>query len=206
MYDQLYSAWKREIEDPTLGGLAPDFYIKLTEYLAHIKEDKGTIDKKSVKVALLEHEAQNVERMLQELLDMRYKKILKTITRLHRAPIELLTNEEAKIAQNAVCFENAYDQFAKNLLEGQQTPITATTTQPSNSPLQILQTQKQEIKPQVHVTQKRLTLRFIKNIPAIMGADMKSYGPFVAEDVASLPALNAQILVKQGLAVLVDVS
>lgn len=206
MYDQLYSAWKREIEDPTLGGLAPDFYIKLTEYLAHIKEDKGTIDKKSVKVALLEHEAHNVERMLQELLDMRYKKILKTITRLHRAPIELLTNEEAKIAQNAICFENAYDQFAKNLLEGQQTPIIATITQASNSPLQILQTQKQEIKPQVHVTQKRLTLRFIKNIPAIMGADMKSYGPFVAEDVASLPALNAQILVKQGLAVLVDVS
>jgi len=206
MYDQLYAAWKREIEDPTLGGLAPDFYIKLTEYLAHIKEDKGTIDKKSVKVALLEHEAYNVERMLQELLDMRYKKILKTVTRLHRAPIELLTNEEAKIAQSAVCFENSYDQFVKNILEGQQTPITVTITQQANSPLQILQTQKQEIKPQVHVIQKRLTLRFVKNIPAIMGADMKSYGPFVAEDVASLPALNAQILVKQGLAVLVDVS
>jgi DNA replication factor GINS len=206
MYDQLYSAWKREIEDPTLGGLAPDFYIKLTEYLAHIKEDKGTIDKKSVKVALLEHEARNVERMLQELLNMRYKKILKTVTRLHRAPIELLTNEEAKIAQSAVCFENSYDQFVKNILEGQQTPITVTITQQANSPLQILQTQKQEIKPQVHVIQKRLTLRFVKNIPAIMGADMKSYGPFVAEDVASLPALNAQILVKQGLAVLVDVS
>jgi len=206
MYDQLYAAWKREIEDPTLGGLAPDFYIKLTEYLAHIKEDKGTIDKKSVKVALLEHEAHNVERMLQELLDIRYKKILKTITRLHRAPIELLTNEEAKIAQSAVCFENSYDQFVKNILEGQQTPITVTITQQANSPLQILQTQKQEIKPQVHVIQKRLTLRFVKNIPAIMGADMKSYGPFVAEDVASLPALNAQILVKQGLAVLVDVS
>jgi len=206
MYDQLYAAWKREIEDPTLGGLAPDFYIKLTEYLAHIKEDKGTIDKKSVKVALLEHEARNVERMLQELLNMRYKKILKTVTRLHRAPIELLTNEETKIAQSAVCFENSYDQFVKNILEGQQTPITVTITQQANSPLQILQTQKQEIKPQVHVIQKRLTLRFVKNIPAIMGADMKSYGPFVAEDVASLPALNAQILVKQGLAVLVDVS
>ena len=39
-----------------------------------------------------------------------------------------------------------------------------------------------------------------------MGADMKSYGPFTAEDVASLPPQNAQILVKQGLAVLVEVS
>ena len=55
-------------------------------------------------------------------------------------------------------------------------------------------------------THKRSTIRFLKNIPAIMGADMKSYGPFVAEDVASLPPQNAQILVKQGLAVLVEVS
>jgi hypothetical protein len=38
----------------------------------------------------------------------------------------------------------------------------------------------------------------------IMDADMKSYGSFQAEDVASLPELNARILVKQGLAVQVD--
>ena len=35
---------------------------------------------------------------------------------------------------------------------------------------------------------------------------MKSYGPFVVEDVASLPVENAKILVKQGLAVPVEVS
>jgi len=39
-----------------------------------------------------------------------------------------------------------------------------------------------------------------------MGTDMKSYGPFLAEDVASLPVENAKVLVKQGLAVLVEVS
>jgi DNA replication initiation complex subunit (GINS family) len=56
------------------------------------------------------------------------------------------------------------------------------------------------------IVSKRSTIRFLKSIPAIMGADMKSYGPFIAEDVASLPPQNAQILVKQGLAVLVEVS
>ena len=35
---------------------------------------------------------------------------------------------------------------------------------------------------------------------------MKTYGPYVAEDVASLPAENAKMLVKQGLAVSVEVS
>jgi DNA replication initiation complex subunit (GINS family) len=210
MYDQLYAAWKREIDDPSLGGLAPDFYIKIIEYLTHIKEDKGAIDKKSIKVALLDHEAHNVERMLQELLDIRYRKILKTITRLHKAPIELLTTEETKMVQNFVAFENNYEQFKKNLLEGQQAPITVTLLESAISPATLLQSEPQspkpEIKTQAHVTHKRLTLRFIKNIPAIMGADMKSYGPFVAEDVASLPELNAKILVKQGLAVLIEVS
>jgi DNA replication factor GINS len=204
MYNDLLAAWHREIDDPTLGGLAPDFYGKIAEYLGRIKEENKALEKKSVKVNLLEHEARNVERMLEELLNMRYKKILKTITRLHKIPIELLTNEEAKMCESFASFSNAYQQFAKNLMQGEQAPITVTLIQPSV--IQTTETPRPEIKPQVHVTHKRLTLRFTKNIPAIMGADMKSYGPFTAEDVASLPALNAQILIKQGLAVLVEVS
>jgi DNA replication factor GINS len=46
----------------------------------------------------------------------------------------------------------------------------------------------------------RTALRFSKDVPAIVGADMKAYGPFKTEDVASLPVENAKILVKQGLA------
>jgi DNA replication initiation complex subunit (GINS family) len=216
MYDQLFAAWKREIDDPTLGGLEPDFYVKVTEYLAHIKEDKGAIDKKSIKVSLLEHEALNVERMLKELLALRYRKIIKTITKMHRAPIELLTAEEAKMCQNFVGFENSYAEFAKNLMDGVQTTITVSVIPPptfapaaqvtltGSAPASPAPNQatKNETKP----AHKRLTLRFVKSIPAIMGADMKSYGPFNAEDVAALPALNAQILIKQGLAVLVEVS
>lgn len=204
MYNELFAAWRREIDDPSLGGLPSDFYTKMAEYLGHIKEENRALEKKSVKVNLLEHEARNVERMLEELLGLRYKKILKTITRLHKAPIELLTDEEAKMCESFVSFSNAYQQFAKNLMQGEQAPITVTLIQPSVT--QTAGTTKAEIKPQVHVTHKRLTLRFTKSIPAIMGADMKSYGPFTVEDVASLPVLNAQILIKQGLAVLVEVS
>jgi len=35
---------------------------------------------------------------------------------------------------------------------------------------------------------------------------MKTYGPFMVEDVASVPLENAKILVKQGLAEVVEVS
>ena len=192
MYKELYAAWQREMDDPTLGALQSDFYAKIAEYLRRIKEDDKVLDKKSVKMNLLEHEAQNVERMLKDLLDLRYKKIIKTVSKSQKVPSDLLTNEEAQMSETFFAFTGEYQKLSKNLMDGQQTqavPVVKVITRPEAQP-----------------THKRLSIRFIKNIPAIMGADMKSYGPFVAEDVASLPPQNAQILVKQGLAVLVEVS
>jgi DNA replication factor GINS len=182
MYNELYAAWRREIDDASLGGLPPDFYAKIADYLRRIKEENRMIDKKSVKVNLLEHEAQNVKQMLEELIWARYKKLIKTITQSQKLASELLTVEEAKMCETFVTFADAYQNFAKDLMQGQAAKVDA------------------------EVSHKRVTLRFSKNIPSIIGADMKTYGPFVAEDVASLPVENAKILVKQGLAALVEVS
>jgi DNA replication factor GINS len=198
MYKELYAAWQREIDDPTLGGLPQDFYGKISEYLRRIKEEDKVLDKKSVKMNLLEHEAQNVERMLNQLLEVRYRKLIKTLTKSQKVPSELLTVEEARMCQTFADFTKSYRKFSDDLKQGQLTAepikVTIKTETSTATPAPTLQ------------PRKRSTVRFLKNIPAIMGADMKSYGPFVAEDVASLPPQNAQILVKQGLAVLVEVS
>lgn len=197
MYDQLFAAWRREIEEASLGGLPPDFYGKIAEYMRRIKED-NELDQKTIKTNLLEHEAQNVELMLTEILELRYKKIIKIITKNQKIPLELLTVEEGKMAGKFATFSAEYQKFKEDLKQGQlATPSPIKVTIETDNKLTATQTAP---------TQKRLTIRFTKNIPAIMGADMKSYGPFNAEDVASLPTLNAQILVKQGLAVLVEVS
>ena len=47
-------------------------------------------------------------------------------------------------------------------------------------------------------------IRFLKDVPTIVGADMKTYGPFKEEDVASLPAENAEVLIKRGVVVEVE--
>jgi DNA replication factor GINS len=194
MYNELYAAWQREINDPTLGALQPDFYRKIGEYIRRIKEEDKVIDKKSVKMNLLTHETQNVERMLEELLEVRYRKIIKIVTKSQKLPVELLTFEETKMGETFADFTKSYQKFTSGLMQGQV-----------SEPIKVI------IKVEANLTEaapahKRSTIRFLKSIPAIMGADMKSYGPFVAEDVASLPPQNAQILVKQGLAVLVEVS
>ena len=196
MYNQLYAAWQREIDDPTLGALPPDFYIKIREYLQRIKEEDKVLDKKSVKMNLLLHESANVERMLKELLEARYRKLIKNVTKSQKAPVGLLTVEEARMVDTFADFSKTYRKFADDLMQGQITQIEES----DKTPIKVV------VKTDTAPVPKRSTIRFLKSIPAIMGADMKSYGPFVAEDVASLPPQNAQILVKQGLAVLVEVS
>ena len=49
-----------------------------------------------------------------------------------------------------------------------------------------------------------MVLRFIQEIPALVGSDLKTYGPFEPEDIATLPPENARVLIKQKIAVEVD--
>ena len=49
--------------------------------------------------------------------------------------------------------------------------------------------------------QETIMVRIIKDLPAIIGVDLKTHGPFKAEDVATLPFENAESLIRQKAAV-----
>ncbi len=180
MYDELYAAWRFELEKTSLGGLPPDFYARAADYLRNITEEIRIIDKKSVKSKLLERELERVKCMLQELIWVRYKKLVSLISESQKLPSHLLTDEEESFCTSFVSFVESYQKFADKLLHGQ------ISSQASKAPAKKVP--------------KRVVLRFIKAVPAVIGADMKTYGPFMVEDVASIPVENANILVKQGLA------
>jgi DNA replication initiation complex subunit (GINS family) len=182
VYDELYVAWRREIENTTLSGLPPDFYVRIADYMRRIKEESRMLDRKTVKANLLEHELRHVRRMVRELVAARYRKLVRLLSGSLKVPVDLLTVEEAKICEGFLPFTDAYQRFAKGLLQGQVAALGAE-------------------KPH-----KRVVLRFVKPVPSIIGADLKAYGPFLIEDVASVPVENAKILVKQGLAVVVEPS
>ncbi len=215
MYNELYAAWRREVEEPSLGSLSPDFYTRLAEYLKHISQE-NTLDKKSVKVSLLEHEAQNVLRILNELLPARYKKIVDTLSQSQKVPPGFLTVEEVRMSEDFIAFASSYQKFTNDLMQGNSIRIEAkmeVKTEPKSETIieakvdvKTVAQAPTEAKAPSQVVNKRTVLRFTKAIPGIIGADMKTYGPFAAEDVASVPAKNAEMLVKQGLAVLIEVS
>jgi DNA replication initiation complex subunit (GINS family) len=182
LYDELYAAWRSEIGGAELSVLPSDFYVRIADYLHRLSEESRMTDKKTMKAALLEHEEDHVRRMVEELLWARYRKLVRLVTESGKVPEDLLAAEEAQVFSGFVPFAAAYQQFAKGLLQGQITRAKA------------------------EAPHKRVTLRFVKPVPAIIGGDMKAYGPFLVEDMASVPMENAKLLVKQGLAVLVEVS
>lgn len=138
------------------------------------------LDKKTTKAKLLDYEFNNVKSMVEDLFVLRFKKIQQSSLSGDMVAKNILTLEEEKLFLEVFSLTEAYHDFSKNIIRGNLSKI------------------EKSDKPKMKV------LRFVKQIPALMGSDMKTYGPFFPEDIATLPFENARILIKQGVAIEVD--
>jgi len=182
VYNELYAIWKRELENAELEKLPLDFYARITNYLRTLREESRMLDKKTAKAKLLDKEMQNAKRMIRGVIRARYRKLVGKIAKGDKIPSDFLTAEEEKFYKEVSPLAEAFRKFAEEVLRG-------------HVPKAGLEKER-----------KRAVLRFLKDVPAIIGTDIKAYGPFKVEDVASLPVENAKILVKQGLAEKVEIS
>lgn len=182
MYDKLYRIWKQELEDDNLVRLSSDFYVEIADYVRKLAEEARMLDRRSVQAGLLKKETQNVKRMVLELIRARSRKLIRTAAAGIKAPPDVLTITEEKIFANVSSFSDAFQLLTREVLQGRRPKIEA----------------KQD--------HRRATVRFLMQVPAVIGGDMKSYGPFEAEDVASLPLDNAKILIRQHLAERIEIS
>jgi DNA replication factor GINS len=181
MYDELCQAWKREKENPEIQPLSKDFYTRLNEYLRKAKEESRMLDEKTVRAKILIREAKNVRRMVNELVSLRQQKIVRIMLTGEALTVDRLPQEEEKLVKGIAPPLESFQALPKELLSGR------------------LQQESSAQRP------RHAVLRFLIETPSIIGADMKAYGPFKPEDVASIPQENARILVKQGVAVEVEV-
>jgi len=179
MYNELYNAWQYEIDNEEIGLLPLDFYSRLSEYITFLRNENTQDNKKTVNSVLPAHQLTHVNCMLQEFMTARYNKLIENINENKKLPLDVLSVEEKKIYSIFLSFIKEYQLFNKNLFSGGIVKIN-------------------NKKPQ-----KRVLLRVLKDIPALIGSDMISYGPFLMEDIASLPLENAELLEKQGLGKLV---
>ena len=137
------------------------------------------LDENTAKARLMKRELKNVEKMVIELVKLRYKKALEKIMSEETVPQENITEEEDKLFNEFLSLAASYQDFLNGILRGRLSRIER------EAPNQLL-------------------VRFLQSVPAIIGSDMKTYGPFNPEEIATLPTENARILIKQGVAVEIE--
>jgi len=180
MYDELYEAWRKEKQNPEVQTIPRDFYARLADYMKRIREESRMLDQKTTKAKLMQREFENVKRMVGELIRLRRVKTLSKAMVGKAVSADALTEEERKFHSEILPLAESYQMFLKDVQRGRMSRV------------------ERKEKPQ------KMLVRFLREIPAIIGADMKAYGPFKPEDIATLPVENARILIKQGTAVEVE--
>ncbi len=180
MYDELFEAWRKEKENAGIQPLPRGFYARLAGYVKKVRGERRMLDEKTVKGRLLLKEGENVRSMAEELVQTRYEKMMRMITSGDIIPTTTLTEEEETLYREGASQADSFQAFMKDLLRGRLRGETK--ARPKGI----------------------IIVRILQEIPEIIGADMRAYGPFKPEDIATLPKENARTLIKQGVAVEVE--
>lgn len=178
MYNELYKAWKSEKQAELPQPLPSDFYRRANGYLKGLEADSSTSDVHALQGRLLQKEMEIARRLLNELKELRLGKIMSLAKTSAAINPQLLTEEEQALANSVSERITAFNKQGEDL-----------------------QTRKTGSAPETELT----VVRFLEDIPEIVGVDLKIYGPYKKEDVGSLPKDNARGLIKQGAAKLVEV-
>mgnify|MGYP000026368036 CR=1 FL=1 len=182
-YDTVYEAWLREKKAEELQPIPKDFYKQLAEYIHTLREKVAELGGETVEGEIAEEELKNVYEMARSLVKLRLRKILRRAMRGETINAESITPEESKFLEGAKHLSEIYHNILGMVSGRLETGAL------------------KEAERGVEEKPKKILVRFLRDIPAIVGADMRPYGPFRREDVAALPPENAKALIGRGAAV-----
>jgi DNA replication initiation complex subunit (GINS family) len=128
--------------------------------------------------AITEKEFKILQRLSTEIAKTRMKKIVDAALSGRSVGNEMLAQEEAEFAKVVATHVGDYYRFVDELVLGGISTEERAPSQPAEARLEVV--------------------RFLSDFPAIIGVDLKTYGPFKSEDIATLPAENASALISQG--------
>lgn len=191
-YIDIQAAWKRELENEGLQDLGDLRLSKMVSYLSGVRLSLAALDaEERIQADVLTQEALNLEFMIEDLLELRKQKILKSALSGHRPRGDMTLSEEDfyNRFQNSL---DGYTEFIKESLAGSPTPAKKKKKKK--------QTKKKEPEPSSELDDiDYVYVRFLRTIEdQVMGLDEKTYGPFKKESVAKLPAANVSHWLRDG--------
>ena len=171
LLNELLNALKAEISSKELQKLPNGLVERIKKTVEELLNTSR--EAKGLSSELTKAEVERIRTLARELFNVRRDKILRHVAEGIVLDKSLLTEFEAKF----------YDSLLK-IDEERLNDLNA-----------LLLVEK------IIEDQKRILVRFLKDIPSFVGIDLRTYGPFRAEDVALIPAPNAEALIKHGVAV-----
>ena len=151
--------------------LSTDFFRNLSNFIGKLKNEEYDGIEKKTKNQIISTAANLTEL----LINRRLEKIFTSSKISYR----ILTDEEKFIVDSNDEMNERKNMILSGILNGKSKFLEITST-------------KHKIKP--------VTVRFVKEFDEIVGVDLEKYGPFKAEDVATIPNENAQALISNGIA------
>jgi DNA replication factor GINS len=134
-------------------------------------------DNNDVSSRLIGKQTRIVEGLVQHLLKLRLDKAIRLKTTRGLLP------EERYLCRLELGFKQMNERFVKAIANGQQSFLSRVA---------------------IEELSHRVVVRFVKPMGQVIGVDLKTYGPFKANDLATIPAGNAEALVANGDAILVQ--
>jgi DNA replication factor GINS len=176
--DELYRIWKAEKSEKTLQRLPAPFYAEVRKLLSECKTSSAATGQDRTQKAIAEREFKILQRLSTEIAKTRMRKIVDAVLSGQNVATEMLAEEEAEFARIVATHVGDYYHFVDELVLGRLSTEERAPSKPAKARLEVV--------------------RFLSDFPAIIGVDLKTYGPFKSEDIATLPTENASALVSQG--------
>jgi DNA replication factor GINS len=194
-YRRLHSAWLKEQEKDELQSVSDDFLREMRQYAQELI--RAPAEAETLTGRMTQVERLHVSQLLRELTEARLRKIVRSELESRPMDAQALTPEEQRLHANLRGLLSSYR-------DGSELPGAAAEA-PAKAPT-FPRSRTEPPQPQAGAKEPDLVVvRFTQQLPAIMGVDMKAYGPFKPEDVASIPRQNAVNLIRRGIAKLVEI-
>lgn len=170
--NMLYSIVQREVENDSIQELHSELFIDIAEFIGNLKKQEFDNIENKIKNALVDMTTELVTLLLKVRLEKNFRNS-NNIDFANILDIEkyiLDSQEELQIRTEAIL---------SAILNGQSKFLDSISS--------------------AHKV-KSVAVRFLKEVDEFVGADFEKYGPFKAQDLATIPYNNAQILISKEIA------
>jgi len=169
--NSLHNTVLRETENDSLLEIKPNFYQNLSDFIGNLRKQEFDDVENKIKDTMIE--------MVTELTSLLIHIRLEKISNSDDFDISYLLDEE---------------KFILDSLDEQNERTEMILSATINGKSKFLESLAENHKI------KKVVIRFLDNVDEIVGADLEKYGPFRAEDIATIPYENAQALIAKNIA------